>query len=275
MFGKMLVKSSDFFPAGYKFKAIVLGDIWKGFSDNVIPICQDISGTGGTQHTGGGSTSWNGSTAVNGKIALNFGYSIGGLAQYNNIIMTSRSTGYSIFLPVFFNFDWDKIKSTVKSGTITCWLEKSGGGIKPLLKSSSIFLQKVVLTMLGRVLINQKSEYAGYKIMRGTKDIVSTSNDGVISRLIPQEIIPLTFKLEWSGTAKWYIHFAMQSTPIGWINGFIWSGGGKETCMTYMDVESLYGFEYLKKCKYFGGNATNATGTYKISIVKWLEKAGA
>lgn len=132
-----------------------------------------------------------------------------------------------------------------------------------------------MLAMFGRVITNNQREYVGYKIMRGTKDVVSTVDNGLINRLISQEIIPLTFKLEWSGTAKWYIHFAMQSTPIGWINGFIWSGGGKETCMTYMDVESLYGLEYLKKCKYFGGNATNATGTYKISIVKWLEKVGA
>ncbi|MEA4876100.1 hypothetical protein, partial [Anaerorhabdus sp.] len=46
----------------------------------------------------------------------------------NNIIMTSRATAYSVFLPYFFAFDYEKIKNTIKSGNVTCWLEKIGGG---------------------------------------------------------------------------------------------------------------------------------------------------
>ncbi|MEA4875393.1 hypothetical protein, partial [Anaerorhabdus sp.] len=128
MLGKVLAKSDGFFPAGYKFKSVALGNKFPGFNNNVIPIAMDLNGSGGTQHTGGGGTSWNGSSKINNETALTFGYSIGGLAQYNNIIMTSRATAYSVFLPYFFAFDYEKIKNTIKSGNVTCWLEKIGGG---------------------------------------------------------------------------------------------------------------------------------------------------
>lgn len=132
--------------------------------------------------------------------------------------------------------------------------------------------------MWGKVHVNKPSYYpAGYKVCTGVLDTVSVSNNGVINRTIPTGIIPLTFKVEWlatGGSSGWYINFGVSPNGISWNNQPNWSGGQQTSCSMFFDAEMKYGIDYLKTCKYYGGSSVNGQGTYRISIVKWLEPLG-
>ena len=118
------------FPAGYsKMKSTALGDVFPGWSADIIPICINVSSSTdwsvsfssgqrgyGTQST---SRSLNSKTASSGSTDIGV-YCTADGRTYGTI----HSYGYSVFLPFFYNFDFDAIKRNVTSGTCTVWLEK-------------------------------------------------------------------------------------------------------------------------------------------------------
>lgn len=91
----------------------------------IIPICvESVTASITTQRTGGGAA-WNTEyTRINNIVAVAGGYSIGGLAQYNNITITGSGTGYHIFLPLFYSMDLSATQNGYTSGTLSAWLEK-------------------------------------------------------------------------------------------------------------------------------------------------------
>ena len=121
---------------GYRFKSIMNGDVFPGFTDKVIPITGRYSVSGGAYdlHGSGQSTddvSFSNSVSINGKTAIsisgyehtdaNPGISGNGGAGAS---ISADATGYQLFLPYFYNFDYAALKAGVKSGTISDWLEK-------------------------------------------------------------------------------------------------------------------------------------------------------
>ena len=118
------------FPAGYEWKSTALGDVFPGWSADIIPICININTSRsysvnfqsgqrgyGDQYS---STSIKGTKAVEGGIQ--------GLGVYctadGRTYGTVRGYSGSVFLPFFYNFDFDAIKRDITSGTCTVWLEK-------------------------------------------------------------------------------------------------------------------------------------------------------
>ena len=91
----------------------------------VIPICvKSVSASASSQHTGGGSVGNTNYTKINNINAVKGSYSIGGVAQYNNITVTGSGTGYNIFLPLFYSMDLSATQAGYTSGTLSAWLEK-------------------------------------------------------------------------------------------------------------------------------------------------------
>lgn len=114
------------FPAGYVFKSTALGNTFPGFGDNVIPITLDVSSSAYRYHPNvtfntidtSGSSALNGKTSSSTYTKASQGMDRGSLEIWGN------ATAYSVFLPYFYNFDYTAIQNAVKSGTVTCWLEK-------------------------------------------------------------------------------------------------------------------------------------------------------
>lgn len=117
------------FPAGYEWKSTALGDVFPGWSADIIPICIDISTSkewivnfqsGQRWYTGPTvSQTINNGTAISSNTSLRVASTADG-----NIYGELSCDGYSVFLPFFYNFDFDAIKRDIRSGTCTVWLEK-------------------------------------------------------------------------------------------------------------------------------------------------------
>ena len=118
------------FPAGFKWKSTALGDTFPGYSDNVIPIAMNRQATKsdgyftlgtGSQGVGDITTtqSLNGKKTTDSKVHLHYSSSNSRLS-YSSVF----SNAYSVFLPFLYNFDFNALKNSVKSGTPTVWLEK-------------------------------------------------------------------------------------------------------------------------------------------------------
>lgn len=105
------------FPDGWSLHATALGETFPGFGANVIPIC--MNGASRNYHWGRNNGSF--SEYINGKTAYGFNYNSHDPATEGS---EGSSYAYNLFLPAFFGFDWDKIKSSITSGTITVWLTK-------------------------------------------------------------------------------------------------------------------------------------------------------
>lgn len=117
------------FPAGYEWKSTALGDVFPGWSADIIPICINVSkGTSYSIDYASGSRnmgSKTSSSSINGKTSA---YASTSFATYStaggSVSGTVTANSYSVFLPYFYNFDFDAIKQNIKSGTCTVWLEK-------------------------------------------------------------------------------------------------------------------------------------------------------
>lgn len=105
------------FPDGWSLHATALGETFPGFGSNVIPVC--TNGASRTYHWGQNNGSV--SEYINGKTAYGFNYNSKDPATEGS---EGSSYAYNLFLPAFFNFDWNKIQSSITSGTITVWLTR-------------------------------------------------------------------------------------------------------------------------------------------------------
>lgn len=112
----------------------------------IIPICvESVKASAYSQHTGGGSVGNTNYTKINNINAVSGSYSIGGLAQYNNITVTGSGTGYNIFLPLFYSMDLSATQNGYTSGTLSAWLEEVGGVIRQLITYLANIFRKEVL----------------------------------------------------------------------------------------------------------------------------------
>lgn len=121
------------FPSDYtKMKSTALGDTFPGWEADIIPICISTSAStyknfdapAGTTNQGtiSGSKTFNGKTVAS--------VSSGSITCTNSTGTTAvripniNANAYSVFLPYFYDFDFDAIKRNVTSGTCTVWLER-------------------------------------------------------------------------------------------------------------------------------------------------------
>ena len=112
------------FPDGWSLHATALGETFPGFGSNVIPVCMNQSEWANGYFywdavqigvNDGKSNSINGNTSA----AVNYKKNANG-SHFADITLGANN----LFLPAFFNFDWNKIQSSITSGTITVWLTK-------------------------------------------------------------------------------------------------------------------------------------------------------
>lgn len=118
----LLGGGKSIFPSGYKFKALALGDTFPGFGPDIIPICSDVlaSGSGSASNTW---VSFSGQYPYNGK---NAAYLSARVCNVNGQTSSATAYAYNVFLPIFFNFNYALLQNTVKTGTITAWLQRGG-----------------------------------------------------------------------------------------------------------------------------------------------------
>lgn len=105
------------FPDGWSLHATALGESFPGFSSNVIPVAMN----GASRNYKWGRNVGSHSEYINGTTAYGFNYNSHDPATEGS---EGSSYAYNLFLPAFFNFDWDKIQSSITSGAITVWLTK-------------------------------------------------------------------------------------------------------------------------------------------------------
>lgn len=112
------------FPDGWSLHSTALGETFPGFGSNVIPVCMNQSEWANGYFywdavqigvNDGKSNSINGNTSA----AVNYKKNANG-SHFADITLAANN----LFLPAFFGFDWDKIKSSITSGKITVWLTK-------------------------------------------------------------------------------------------------------------------------------------------------------
>lgn len=124
------------FPTGYNVRSTLLGNTFPGFADaNAIPLVVDagvstpsysswISPIDSATYT----LSYNGITAGSFRVG---GGSYDGGSRYEVKSKSEKkrgtSTFYGIYLPYFYNYNYNAIKSAVKSGTCSVWLYKGTG----------------------------------------------------------------------------------------------------------------------------------------------------
>ena len=125
-------------PAGnWQIKNAPLnGDVWPGFSSNVIPLCMNL-----TASFSGGATGGNNSNSVSYTInttpqinSINAGTITGNGRGGVNKSFTSGQAAtasvsgsveiYNVWLPRYFNNDLTALQTGITSGTISIWLEK-------------------------------------------------------------------------------------------------------------------------------------------------------
>lgn len=117
------------FPAGYKVQSTILGDTFPGFNSDVIPLVMSASASlSGGISSGTSDIRFN--DIVAGSLSGGGYYTEGGSWYSVNSVSTSKSgsgavTG--IFLPYYFNYDYEAIKNSVTSGTCIVWLRKGLG----------------------------------------------------------------------------------------------------------------------------------------------------
>lgn len=125
-------------PAGnWQIKnALLNGDVWPGFSSNVIPLCMNLTASfsgGATGGTNSNSVSYSFSTnpTINGIGAGSItGSGRGGVNK--SFTSGQQATGsasgsiniYNVWLPRYFNNDLTALQAGITSGTISMWLEK-------------------------------------------------------------------------------------------------------------------------------------------------------
>lgn len=105
------------FPDGWSLHSTALGETFPGFGSNVIPVCRN--GQSRTYYWGRNNGSH--TEYINGGAAYGFNYNSHDPATEGS---EGSSYAYNLFLPAFFGFDWNKIQSSITSGTITVWLTK-------------------------------------------------------------------------------------------------------------------------------------------------------
>ena len=111
------------FPKGYVMKSTALGDVFPGWSADIYPVCIDMikSRSSITPDTWG-----NHSITTNLKPNGSSKNALYVYADVNPPVTTTlyqAGTAYSVFLPFFYDFDWELIKEKITSGTCTVWLE--------------------------------------------------------------------------------------------------------------------------------------------------------
>ena len=107
-------------------KSTAKKDTWPGFSDNVIPLCIDVSASysGHSVNNTSGQMSDSRTVNVNGKsVFYIYGHMSFEIARAQSWL-DGNGNAKSIFLPVYYNFDLTAVQQGVKSGTISTWLEK-------------------------------------------------------------------------------------------------------------------------------------------------------
>lgn len=119
------------FPSDYtKMKSTALGDVFPGWTADIIPICITVeTSTSFSINFESGQRGYgdqNSSKTINGKTAV-YGRTAS-LGVYctatGRVYGDTKGWAYSVFLPYFYNFDFDAIKRNVRSGTCTVWLER-------------------------------------------------------------------------------------------------------------------------------------------------------
>lgn len=120
------------FPIDYpNMKSTALGDTFPGWEADIIPICITLNGTTNKYidappgQTNQGAIT--GNETLNGKTVASItsdGIVVYSTANSKTRIDNVQFFAHSIFLPYFFNFDFDAIKNTIRSGTCTVWLER-------------------------------------------------------------------------------------------------------------------------------------------------------
>lgn len=114
-------------PKGnWVLKSTAKGDTFPGFSDNVIPLCIDVSESysGHSVNNTSGQMSDSRTVKVNGKsVFYIYGHMSFEIARAQSWL-DGNGNAKSIFLPVYYNFDLTAVQQGVKSGTISTWLEK-------------------------------------------------------------------------------------------------------------------------------------------------------
>lgn len=129
------------FPLGYFLQSIVLGDTFPGFDSTVIPLIVTASLTASGSRSAGGDASNTGTWSDTKKYTLNSNDGLkvdasghgewrqGTYTRINGLSNSGRTTGtgYGIWLPPLFGYDYDLLKETVTSGTVTAWLKKGSG----------------------------------------------------------------------------------------------------------------------------------------------------
>lgn len=112
------------FPDGWSLHATALGETFPGFGSNVIPVAMNQSEWANGYFywdavqigvNDGKSNSINGVTSA----SVNYKKNANG-SHFADITLGANN----LFLPAFFGFDWNKIQSSITSGTITVWLTR-------------------------------------------------------------------------------------------------------------------------------------------------------
>ena len=110
----------------WMFKSTASGSVFQGFSDNVIPMCKNVSGSGthgwseNTQIGFSGSCSATINTIAVATASASKGANVGSTQWSTNV------TANHVFIPALYGMDLTLVQQKEKSGTITVWLEKVG-----------------------------------------------------------------------------------------------------------------------------------------------------